>query len=77
MSTPSVTPAPSKTQTILSIINIALQGLTLVPGLGTEVQAAIAIEQMFQGLLTKALAAYQAETGQPLDLTKIPQEAKV
>lgn len=66
-------PAPSKVQTILSIINAALSGLTLVPGLAVP----IGIEQAFQSILTNALAAYKAETGLPLDLNKIPQEALV
>ena len=70
---PPVTPAPSKVQTILAIINAALQGLTLIPGLAVP----IAIEEAFQSILTNALATYKAETGQPLDLTKIPQEALV
>ena len=70
---PNPVTAPSKVQTILAIVNAALQGLSLVPGL----QAPIAIEQTFQKILTNALAAYQAETGQPIDLTKIPLEAKV
>lgn len=72
---PNPTPAnPSKLQTILSIINAALQGLTLIPGLGTGVAAAVAIEQALQGILSNALAAYQAEAGQPIDLSKIPLE---
>ena len=71
--TPNPTPTVNKAQTILAIINAALQGLSLVPGL----QLPIAIEQKFQGILTNALAAYQAETGQPIDLTKIPLETKV
>jgi hypothetical protein len=50
-----------------------LQALTAIPGLGVP----IAIEQAFQKILTNALAAYQAETGQPLDLSKIPQESLV
>ena len=74
MATPPVivTP-PSKLQTILAIINAALQGLTLIPGLGIPV----AIEQAFQSILTNALAAYKAESGQPIDLSKIPFEQKV
>jgi hypothetical protein len=68
---PSPSPAPpSKLQNILSIINLALQGLSAVPQLALP----IAIEQAFQAILTKALAAYQQETGQPIDLNKIPQE---
>jgi hypothetical protein len=69
---PSPAP-PSKLQNILSIINAVLQGLQLVPVLNLP----IAIEQVFQGILTKALAAYQQETGQPIDLTKIPLETPV
>lgn len=71
--TPTPTSNPSKVQTILAIVNAALQGLSLVPGL----QAPIAVEQAFQKILTNALAAYQAETGQPIDLSKIPIETKV
>jgi hypothetical protein len=74
MSTPPVvTPQPSKLQLILSIVNLALQGLSTIPALSLP----IAIEQTFQGILTKALAAYQAETGAPIDLTKLPQEALI
>jgi hypothetical protein len=74
MGTPPVVPKPpSKIETILAIINAALQGLTLIPGLAVP----IAIEQAFQSILTNALAAYKAETGQPLDLSKIPQESLV
>lgn len=68
------TPAPpSKLQSILAIINIALQGLSVISVLSGPIK----IEQFFQGILTNALAAYQAETGAPLDLTKIPQETPV
>jgi hypothetical protein len=67
------TPAPSKIQTILAIINAALQGLSIIPGLG----APVAIEQAFQSILTNALAAYKAEAGQPIDLSKIPLETPV
>lgn len=70
--TPSPAP-PSKLQNILSIINIALGALSVIPGFG----APIALEQAFQKILTNALAAYQQEAGQPIDLTKIPQEALV
>lgn len=74
--TPSPAP-PTKLQNIISIINGVLQGLTLIPGLGVGVQAGIAIEQTLQGILTNALSAYQQETGQPIDLSKIPQESPV
>jgi len=65
--------APSKLQTILNIINFALQGLALVPGLG----APIALEQALQRILMNALSAYQAETGKPFDITQIPLETPV
>jgi hypothetical protein len=72
--TPTPAPSTSKLQTILGIINAALQGLTMIPGLGTGVAAAVGLEQLLQGILTNALQAYQAEAGQPIDLTKIPLE---
>ena len=64
----------SKLDSILQIISGALQGLTLIPGLPAGVGEAVALEQVLQGILSKALAAYHAETGQPLDLSKIPLE---
>ncbi len=76
MSTPpsAAVPSQSKLSTILGIINAALQGLTLIPGLGTGVAAAVGLEQLLQGILTKALAAYQAEAGQPINFNLIPIE---
>jgi hypothetical protein len=73
VTTPSPNPPGSKLQSILSIISLVLQALTAIPGLGVP----IAIEQAFQKILTNALAAYQAETGAPIDLSKVPQEALV
>lgn len=74
MSTPPIpVTTQSKLQTILAIINAALQGLTLVPGLG----GGAALGLVFETILQHALAAYQAEAGQPIDLTKIPLEAPV
>jgi hypothetical protein len=64
---------PTKVQTILQIIQAALTGLQLVPGVG----APAAVAGVFLSILTNGLTAYQAETGQPLDLTKIPLEAPV
>ena len=71
--TPSPAPPSSKLQNILSIINLALQGLSAIPVLSVP----IALEQTFQKILTNALAAYQQETGQPIDLSKIPFETPV
>jgi hypothetical protein len=71
--TPIPTPSQSKLQTILAIINAALQGLMLVPGLQLPAGVGLA----FETILQHALAAYEAEAGQPLDLTKIPLESLV
>ena len=65
--TATTTPAPSKLQTILSIIQAALSGLS-VAGLPT------ALEAVFVDILQSALAAYQAESGQPLNVLNIPIE---
>jgi hypothetical protein len=75
MSTPPipVVTSQSKLQTILAIINATLQGLTLVPVIGTGAQLGL----VFETILQHALAAYQAEAGQPIDLTKIPIETPV
>jgi hypothetical protein len=76
--TPTPSPAPpTKLQNILTIINEVLTGLTLIPGLGQDVAAAVALEQALQNILKSALATYQQETGKPIDLTAIPQEALV
>jgi len=67
-----VTPAtpPDKLQSIFSIINLAMQGLSMfVPGSAQAV--------LIAGILTHALQAWHAETGQPIDLTKIPEEIKL
>ena len=63
----------TKTQLILLIIQTALAGLAVVPG-----GAIISAEAMaFVKILQAGVQAYQAETGQPLDLTKIPLETPV
>jgi hypothetical protein len=73
MSTTPTIPSTSKLQNILTIINFALQALSIIPGLGGP----IALEQALQRILTNALAAYNAETGKPFDITQIPHEALV
>lgn len=70
-STPTKT--VSKVSLILEIIQLALTGLSVVPQ--TAEYAAIA--QTFLGIFQNATAAYQAEVGQPFDVTKIPLEAPV
>jgi hypothetical protein len=78
--TPTPVPSTSKIQNILGIINLALQGLTIAASftpIGGAVVSAVKLEQLFQGMLQNALAAYQAEAGQPIDLTQIPLETPV
>jgi hypothetical protein len=70
----------SKVQSIINIINIALQGLTIAGSftpVSGAINAGVKLEQLFQNMLTNALAAYQAEVGQPIDLSKIPLETPV
>jgi hypothetical protein len=77
---PSPAPAGSKLQNILSIINMALQGLTIAgrfTPIGAAITAGVKLEQIFQAMLQNALQVYQQETGQPIDLTKIPLESPV
>lgn len=63
----------SKTQLILIILQTALVGLSAVPGGQVAAGAGLAFTQIIQA----AMQAYQAETGQPLDLTKIPLETPI
>lgn len=78
--TPTPAPSPSKVQNILNIISLALKGLTVASSftpIGGAVAAGVSLEQVFQGMLQNALQAYQAEVGQPIDLSKIPLETPV
>lgn len=59
---------------ILTIIQAALAGLSAIKG-NTGVDAQIA--SSFVTIIQNGMQAYQASTGQPLDLTKIPLEAPV
>jgi hypothetical protein len=74
---PTSSPAPaggtSTLSNILNILNTILPILASIPGLGLPIQ----IEQAFQKIFSNALAAYEAQTGKPLDLTLIPQEAQL
>lgn len=73
MSTTVVSAAPSKQSLILEIIQLALDGLQAVP----VTAAPAALTSVFLGIYQKATATYQAETGQPFDVTKIPLETPV
>lgn len=66
--------ASSKLQNIENIILAALAGLQLVPG---TTGATASLLGVFAGILVNAQAAYAAESGQPIDLTKIPLETPV
>lgn len=78
MSTPPLNPSPNppntKIQSIELIISLALQGLVLIPGIGPGVAAAVKLEQLLQGIFSNALAAHQAEVGQPIDLATLKFE---
>lgn len=63
----------SKLQTILTVIQLALGALSKLPVVGPEAALAAVFLQIYQN----AAALYQAETGQPFDVTKIPLESKV
>jgi len=60
---------------ILEILQAALGGLSALGKSKVSVDAGIA--EGFVLIIQKAQAAYETATGQPLDLTKIPLEAKV
>lgn len=70
MSTAPVVPQPSKLQTILSIIDIALGVLSKVPVVGPEAAVGLAFLQIFQN----ASLLYQQETGQPFSVANILPE---
>ena len=66
-------PQPSKLSLILEIIQLALGGLQAIPV--TAMEAGLA--STFLGIFQAATKAYQAEAGQPFDVTKIPFESPV
>ena len=74
MSTPAQpTPQPGKLSLILAILNAGLAGLAATP-----IGAVISTEaQAFAGIVSSAVALYQAETGKPIDLSLIPLETPV
>ena len=73
--TPVAAPLPtvSKLSLILLILETALNALGKIPVIGGDAALAAALIQIVQA----GMAAYQAEAGQPLDLSKIPQEQPV
>lgn len=73
--TPPVPPVPtvSKLSLILLILETALNALGKVPVIGTDAALASAFIQIIQA----GMQAYQAESGLPIDLTKLPQETPV
>ena len=76
MSTTAPTPSPApptKAQNIEAIILMALQGLSMLPVIGPSAS----IIGVLANILVKAQTAFQQETGQPIDLSKIPLETPV
>jgi hypothetical protein len=74
--TPTPTPAPSKVDRLLSILQLVLGAGSTILG-ATPVGGAISLADVALGIIGHAKALYEQETGQPLDLSKIPTEANV
>lgn len=60
-------------QVFLEILQLALATLSVIPATAPEAAIGGVLVQIIQ----KAMAGYTAAAGAPLDLTKIPIEAKV
>lgn len=73
MSTTPVTVSVSPLSSILDILSVALNALAVIPALGGSPAIAGAFVQIIQS----AMNAYHAQTGQPIDLSKIPLETPV
>jgi|HubBroStandDraft_1064217.scaffolds.fasta_scaffold03153_11 hypothetical protein len=58
---------------ILAILSVALNALSTIPAIGADA----ALANVFLTIIQKAMAAYTAASGAPLDLSKIPIEAPV
>jgi hypothetical protein len=59
----------------LTIIDIALKATSNV--VGGPIGAGLSIADALEQIALHAAQAYAAETGQPIDLTKVPPETKV
>lgn len=66
---------PSKLALLFSILTIAANTIGTV--LGTPIGADIKIAGALVQIAQHAFAGYQAETGTPLDLSKIPAETPI
>lgn len=62
-----------KAQIFIEILQVALAALAVIPATAPEAAIGGALVTIIQ----KAMAGYQAAAGAPLDLTKLPIEAKV
>lgn len=58
---------------ILAILSVALNALSTIPAIGADA----ALANVFLTIIQKALAAYSAAAGAPLDLSKLPIESPV
>ena len=63
----------STAQLFLEILQVALTALAAIPATAPEA----ALGGVLVNIVQKAMAGYAAAAGAPLDITKIPQEAKV
>lgn len=67
---PAITPKALTVTNILKILQLVLAALSVLPVIGTDAALVSALIAVYQ----KAAAAYEAATGQPFDVTKIPIE---
>jgi len=71
--TPTPPPKGSLLDRLLSIADLAASGISAVTT-GTPIGAGASMADILIKMGQHAAAAYEAETGQPYDLSKIPQE---
>jgi hypothetical protein len=62
---------------ILSILTLATQAAQSIGGSIPPIEAGATIALALEQIAAKAIAAYEAQTGTPLDLTKLHAEAPV
>jgi hypothetical protein len=61
------------TSNILTILQIALNALGTIPGIGTDA----ILSSVFIQIIQNAMTAYHTAAGAPLDLSKLPLEKPV
>lgn len=64
-------------QMILEILSVATGAAQVAGGSNPDVAAGAALAAALESIATKAVAAYEAQTGTPLDLTKLHPETEI